>query len=150
MEGNLRSIDPRFWHFPIPLGPLLCPTRSYWPPLSTEKISLSLSHSVPEIIWAKIGLIFHKNLSFDHFETFCTNFLHDCRSYSPFFFFFILHTSFSPFIFTKSQISLGPFFHLVLDPPTENLVKCPPPDPGFRCVFLRVNLLPSISLCSHK
>ncbi len=34
----------------------------------------------PERIWAKIGLIFHKNLSFDHFETFCNNILLDLRS----------------------------------------------------------------------
>ncbi len=65
--GNFRSIDPWFWHVPIPLGPFVCPTRSYWPPLSAEKIGLSLSHLVPEIIWPKVGLIFHKNLLFDHF-----------------------------------------------------------------------------------
>ncbi len=55
-----------FWSYWVPF---LCQSRSYWPPLSAEK-TLSLSHLVPEIIWAKIGPIFHKNLSFDHFETF--------------------------------------------------------------------------------
>ncbi len=40
------------------------------PPVTAEKIGLSLSHLVPEIIWPKVGLNFHKNLSFDHFEAF--------------------------------------------------------------------------------
>ncbi len=37
MVGNVCSIDPRFWHFLIPLGPFLCTAWSYWPPLSAEK-----------------------------------------------------------------------------------------------------------------
>ncbi len=128
MVGNFCSIDPRFWHFPIPLGLFLCPTRSYWLPLSAEKISLSLSHLFPEIIWAKIGLIFHKNLSFDHFETFCTNVLLHFRSYWPPFFFTVLR-SFWPLIFTKPQIPLGPFFHCEMDPPYQKFGEVPPPLP---------------------
>ncbi len=38
--------------------PFLCLTRFYWPPLSAEKIGLSLSHSVSEIIWPKVGIYF--------------------------------------------------------------------------------------------
>ncbi len=83
MVGNFHSIDPHFWHFTIPLGPFLCPTWSYWPPLSAKKISLFLSHFVPEIIWPKVGLFFHKNLLFDTFEAICNTFLLDFRSCWP-------------------------------------------------------------------
>ncbi len=38
MVGNFRFIDPRFWHFPIPLGPFLCTARFYWLSLSAEKL----------------------------------------------------------------------------------------------------------------
>ncbi len=71
--GELPLYWPPFLTFsdPIAIGSLfLCPTRSYSHPLSAEKIGLPLSHSVPEIIWPKFGLNFHKNLSFDHFEAF--------------------------------------------------------------------------------
>ncbi len=59
------------------------------------KISLSLSHLIPEIIWPKVALFFHKNLSFDTFET-----------KSPWFSilltpFFIVIRSFWHLIFTK-------------------------------------------------
>ncbi len=53
----------------------LCPTRSCWPPLFAEKISFSPSHIVPEIIWPKVGLMFHQNLSFNYFKSLYTNFL---------------------------------------------------------------------------
>ncbi len=125
MVGNFRSIDPHFLLFPIPF---LCPTRSYGPPLSAEKISLSLSHLVPEIIWAKICLIFHKNLSLDHFETFCTNVLLHFRSYWPPF--LQLLDLFDPLIFTKPQILLGPFFHRDLD--YWIFGEVPPPPPPYK------------------
>ncbi len=125
--GNFRSIDPHFWHFPIPLGLFLCPTRSYWPPLSAENIGLSLSHLVPEIIWPKVGLIFYKNLSFDHFEAICINFLLDFRScWHPF---FTVLISFWPLIFTKHYIPLGPIYHHVLDPPYQTFGEVSPPTP---------------------
>ncbi len=62
LEGGweLPQDLPLFLHIPIPLGPFLCPTRFYWPLLSVEIISLSLSHLVLEIIWPKGGLIFHQ------------------------------------------------------------------------------------------
>ncbi len=110
--GTSALLTPVFDIFQSHWISCLCPTRSYWPPLSAEKNSLSLSHLIPEIIWAKIGLIFHKNLSFDHFETFCTNILLDFRSYWPL---FLVLRSFWPLIFTKPQILLGPFFHCVLE-----------------------------------
>ncbi len=37
MVGYFCSIDPRFWHFTITLGPFLWQTRYYWPSLSAEK-----------------------------------------------------------------------------------------------------------------
>ncbi len=55
--GNFPRIDILFWHFQILLGPFVYVIRSYWHLLSAEKISLSLSHVIPEIIWTKVGLI---------------------------------------------------------------------------------------------
>ncbi len=104
--------------------PFLCPTRSYWPPLLAEEIGLSLSHLEPEIISPKVGLIVHKNLSFDHFEAFCTNFLLDFRFCWPP---FLVLRSFWPLIFTKPQIPMGPFFHHVLDPPLPKIWWSTPP-----------------------
>ncbi len=37
-------------------------THSDWPPLSAEKIGLSLSHLVPEILGSKVCLFFHQNV----------------------------------------------------------------------------------------
>ncbi len=67
-DGGERPLYwPPFWHFPIPLDLFLCPIRLYWPCLSAEEICMSLSYLVPEINWPKVGLFFHKNLSFWHF-----------------------------------------------------------------------------------
>ncbi len=41
--------------------------QSDWPPLSAEKIDLSLSYLVPEISEPKLGLIFHQNELFNSF-----------------------------------------------------------------------------------
>ncbi len=49
-------------------------TQSNWSPFSAEKISLSLSHLVPEILWPKVGLIFHQNVLVNRFDAFCINF----------------------------------------------------------------------------
>ncbi len=102
LEGDreLPHDWPPIWHFPVPLGPFLYLTRSYWPPLSQEKISLSLSlsHLVREILWPKVGLLFLPNLSFDHFEAGCTIFL-IVDLVDPF---FIVLRSVWPLIFTKS------------------------------------------------
>ncbi len=75
--------------------PFLCPTRSF----CRKKICLSLSHLVPEIIWPKVGLFCHKNLSFDTLEAICTTFLLHFRSFWPPIFIVIRY--FWLFIFTK-------------------------------------------------
>ncbi len=63
---------PPFWGFP------------FWgPPLSAEKIGLSLSHLVPEILGPKFGIIFLQNLLFNRFYVFCINFLLYFRSKLP-------------------------------------------------------------------
>ncbi len=116
-------IDPLFGIFRSLWVPILWPIWSYWLFLQ-KKISLSLSHLVQEIVGSKIGLICHKNLWFDSFEAFCTNFLITCQS------------SLLPFSF-KKIIFLTPHFYKMLDPivsifsscagpsPPGNLVKCP-------------------------
>ncbi len=49
-----------------PIGSLFYTSaQSDWPPLSAEKIGLSLSHLVPEILGHKFGLIFHQNVLFN-------------------------------------------------------------------------------------
>ncbi len=85
--GTSTLLTPNFdiYQSKCKYKPLLCPTHSYWPPLSAEKICLSLSHLIPEIIWPKVGLFFHKSLSFDTFEAICTTFLLDFRSCWPLF-----------------------------------------------------------------
>ncbi len=55
-------------------------TQSDGPHLSAVKIGLSLSHSVPEILGLKFGLIVHQNVLFSRFVLFCINFLFDFQS----------------------------------------------------------------------
>ncbi len=58
MVGRFRGDDPRFGDFQS-IGSLFYnSTESDWPPLSAEKIGLSLSHLVPEILGPKVGLIY--------------------------------------------------------------------------------------------
>ncbi len=58
-----------------PIGSLFyTSSRSDWPPFSAEKIGLSLSHLVPEILGPKFGQICHQNVLFNRFEAFCINF----------------------------------------------------------------------------
>ncbi len=45
-------------------------TQSYWPSVSAEKNSLSLSHLVPEILGPKFGVIFHRIVLFNSFKHF--------------------------------------------------------------------------------
>ncbi len=60
-------------------------TQSNWLPLSAEKISLSLSHLVPEILGRKFGKMFYQNVLFNRFYAFCINFHLDFLSnWSPF------------------------------------------------------------------
>ncbi len=104
-------LHPVFYIFRSHWVPFLCPTRSYWPPLSTEKIGLSLSYLVPEIIWPKVGLDFHKNLSFDHFEAFVPIFSLICDHIDALFC--------SSGIFLTPDFYKTPFFHRLLDPPPK-------------------------------
>ncbi len=69
MLGNLRAINPHFWHFQIfHWVHMLCSTWCYCHSLSAEEISRSLLHLVLEIIGLKVSLTFHPNLPFDAFS----------------------------------------------------------------------------------
>ncbi len=59
MVGRFRSDDPLFCNFRSDWVPMLWLNQIRWPPLSAEKLSLSISHLVPEILGHKGGLIFH-------------------------------------------------------------------------------------------
>ncbi len=66
MVGRFRRDDPRFGDF-NPIGSLFyTSSQSDWP-LSAEKIGLSLSHLVPEILGPKIDLIIYKKVLFNRF-----------------------------------------------------------------------------------
>ncbi len=74
MVGKFRGYDPRFGDFQSDWVPILYPTQYNWPTLSTEKIGLSLSHLVQEILGSKVGLIFYQNVLFNRFNAFYINF----------------------------------------------------------------------------
>ncbi len=84
-----HGMEVPLWWPPVlgifnPIGSLFyTSTRSDWPPLSSEKIELSLLHSVPETLGPKFGIIFHQNLLFNRFQAFCINFLLNFRSNWP-------------------------------------------------------------------
>ncbi len=108
--------------------PFLCPTRSYWPHFSAEKIGLSLSHLVPEVIWPKVGLKFHTNLSFDHFEAFVPIFfLLDFRSNWPPFLQFL--DLFDP-SFLQNLRSCWVHFFIACWTLNQKFGEVPPPLPG--------------------
>ncbi len=71
--GDFHSINVRFFYIFRPLWVPFYAQLDLIDPSFCRKNQF-VSHLVPEIIWAKIGLIFNKHLLFDHFETFCTNF----------------------------------------------------------------------------
>ncbi len=54
MVGRFRGDDPHFMIVNVIWSLLYGATRSDWPPLSAEKISLCLSHLVPEILDIKL------------------------------------------------------------------------------------------------
>ncbi len=72
MVDRFCSDDPPFFFFFFyPIGSLFYAlSRSDWPHISAETISLSLSDLVPEILGHKFGLIFHKILLFILFNRF--------------------------------------------------------------------------------
>ncbi len=102
------------------------PTQFDWPLLSAEKIGLSLSHIVPEILGLKVGLIFPKMYYLTDFKHFIS-------------IFFLIFNPIDP-LFHWFYIFLTPHFHKTLDlngsnflcvqnQATKNLMKypCPPP-----------------------
>ncbi len=66
MVGRFRGDDPRFFSNLIE-SLFYTSTQSDRPPLSAEKIGLSLSYLVPEILGPKVGLIFHQNVFLNRF-----------------------------------------------------------------------------------
>ncbi len=122
-----REVTPIPWHgMEVPLWwpPFLrfyVSSLSDWPPFSAEKICLSLSHIVLEILGPKVDLIFHQNVSFNSFYAFCIEGFLEFRSY------FIDLRSFDPLFFIKPEIRLGPIFYRMLNTATKNLFKFPPP-----------------------
>ncbi len=64
MVGRFRGDDPCFWGFQSDWVPILYLNTIRLTPLSAEKIGLSVSHLVPEILGPKVGLIFHQNVFF--------------------------------------------------------------------------------------
>ncbi len=93
---------PPFWGFTIRLGPYFIPQHNPIDPLFLQKISLSLSHLLPEILGPKIGLIFHQNVLFNRFKVFYINFLLISDPIDPHFHLFL--------------IFLTNHFHKTLDP----------------------------------
>ncbi len=111
MVGRLHSDDPIFETFDL-IGYLFyASSRSDWPTLSVEKISLSRSHLVPDT-WT---------YSCSIFKTFCI-ILFSLILYlmKPFSYIFLIPH------FYKNFNQIGSNF-CVLNPDTNNLVKHPPP-----------------------
>ncbi len=67
MVRGFHDDDPHFGDFQSEWVPIYILTQSAWPTRSAEKIGLSLSHLVPEILGPKVGLIFHQNVLFNRF-----------------------------------------------------------------------------------
>ncbi len=89
-------------------------------PSSTEKISLSLSPLVTEILEPKIDLIFHQNVLFISFEAFCMKFHLDFHPIDP-------HLSLVLDIFDPSfsQNIRSDWYHFLLygEPHNQHFVK---------------------------
>ncbi len=140
--GTSTLLTPIFDIFLSHWVPFCCLTWSYGPLFMQKQISLSLSHLVSEIIWPKVSLFFHKNLSFDTFEAICANFLLDFRyCWTP----FSLLELFDPSFLQNRRYCWVHFF----------TTCCPPPkiwdDPLVRwLIFVKVHgtvqILTSLSL----
>ncbi len=118
--GEFPLYWPPFLTFSDPIGSFFMPD-SILLTLSFCRKICCLSHLVPEIIWHKVGLFFHKNLSVDTFEAICTTFLLDFWSCWPPFS-LLLDIFDSSFKKKKLRSHWVYFFHCMLDP-TENLLK---------------------------
>ncbi len=131
-RGGEHSRTWRGWWISALLAPISDIFLSHWVPFYVQLdlidplflLCLSLSHLFPEIIWPKVGIFFHKYLSFDTFEAICTNFLLDFRScWSTFHCYYIVLTPH----FYKTLDPVGSIFSLPAGPPlTKYLVKCLP------------------------
>ncbi len=106
---------------------IVCPIQSYEVPLSTVKISLSLSHLVSEIISPSVGLNFPQNLSFDHFVP-IVSLIFDLVD--PLFLMFL--DLFDPSFFQIFRSDRVHFF-IVLWNPSQKLGKPPPPPARWIC-----------------
>ncbi len=104
------------------IGSLCCASSwSDWPPLkslSAEKIGLSLSHLVPEILGPKVALIFYQNVLFSIF-------LSILYQFSPWF-----SIQFNWPVFGWSFIFLTPHFSKTLDIIGSNILLYA--EPGYR------------------
>ncbi len=67
MVERFHVYDPRFWDFRSDWVYVLYLNTIRLTPFSAEKIGLSLSHLVPEILGPKVGVIFHQNVLFNRF-----------------------------------------------------------------------------------
>ncbi len=67
MVERFRGDDPRFWDFLSDWVYILYLNTIWLTPFSAEKIGLSLSHLVPEILAPKVGVIFHQNVLLNRF-----------------------------------------------------------------------------------
>ncbi len=70
MVGRFCGDDPIFGDFQSDWVPILFLNTIHWPPLSAEKIGLSPSYVVLEILGPEVNLIFHQNVfltDFNHF-----------------------------------------------------------------------------------
>ncbi len=67
MVGRFRGDDPGLWDIQSDWFLFYTSAQSDWPPLSAEKIGLSLLYLVPEIIVLKVLIILHQNVLFNRF-----------------------------------------------------------------------------------
>ncbi len=73
-KGGSAVMTPVFWIF-NPIGSLFyTAAQSDWPSRFAEKIGLSLSHLVPDLLGPKVVLHFHQNVFFNRCYAFCINF----------------------------------------------------------------------------
>ncbi len=102
------------------------PSWSDWSYLSAEKISLSLSHLVPDILWPEVCLMFHQNVLFflTVFKQFVSIFSLIFDPIDPSI--FIDLRSFWHLMFTKLWIWLYPILYCMLNRLPKNVVKYHP------------------------